>query len=412
MFVDFNDVIHNDGSFVQNQQGHGEVGGTLGGVRFDTGFLKPYINKQGQRAVTINTGRMIYNNAKGVYFPERRMVTVDQLLRKGIYNPVWNATTLRKESWIELDRQVLLAYRERIRAWSDLTKMNPYGGFDGMSKMTLEYEAMSDPHEALVDMDGLSDGRTDAPLFKLRSLPLPITHSDFFYSERRLAVSRNSGQPLDATSAEAAGRRCGEAVERTLIGINAGVEHGTQSSGITAHDGLSKVYGYTTLPTRITKTNLTVPLGTNPEATINDILAMRKTMYDNKFYGPYMIYHGTDWDQFMDNDYARLGGNNASRTLRQRIKMIGEEETEGSGGGQILGVRRLDFLVASSNPYTLLMVQMNSETAQAVNGMDITTVAWPSVGGLRQNYKVMCIQVPRLRYDYNGVAAILHATTS
>ena len=108
-------------------------------------------------------------------------------------------------------------------------------------------------------MDVLTAGRTDVPLFKLRSLPLPITHSDFFYSKRRLDISRGSGTALDLTSAEAAARRVSEMVERTLIGTETGVTYGTQSSGYAAHDGNSTVFGYTNFTPRLTKTNMTVP---------------------------------------------------------------------------------------------------------------------------------------------------------
>lgn len=378
---------------------HGPVANVVQGVRFDPGFLRPYIDNRGERCVTINTGREVYDNKLKRHVPVFEKVRINDLMNRGVYSPVFNATSLRKEEWIELDNAVVKAARQRLRAWSDLASRNSFGGFNGMAKLTLEYEAMSDPGEAVVDMDGLSDGRRDSPLFTLRSLPLPITHSDFWFSSRRIAVSSNTSTPLDTTMAEAAGRRVAEMIEQTLIGTVTGVTYGTQSAGVGTHTGTSTVYGYTNWPYRITKTNLTIPTGSNPEATVADILAMRNTMYANKFYGPFMIYHSTDWDLYLDNDYARLGGNNASLTLRDRIRMI-----EG-----IEDVRRLDFLTST---YTLIMVQMTSDVVRAINGMDITTVQWETQGGMRQNFKVMCIQVPQLRYDYNGIGAVLHATTA
>ena len=71
--------------------------------------------------------------------------------------------------------------------------------------------------------------------------------------------------------------------------------------------------------------------------TLADFLACRKQLQDNLFYGPYMVYHSTDWDQWLDNDYARLGGNNASMTLRDRLKAIDGIED----------VKRLDFLTST-----------------------------------------------------------------
>jgi len=58
------------------------------------------------------------------------------------------------------------------------------------------------------------------------------------------------------------------------------------------------------------------------------------------------------------------------------------------------------------------MVQMTSDVARAINGMPITTVQWESAGGMRLNFKVMAIQVPQIRSDYDGNSGICHATTS
>jgi hypothetical protein len=246
-----------------------------------------------------------------------------------------------------------------------------------------------------VDMNGITPGRTDTPLYNLRSIPLPITHSDFWFDARRLAISRN-GTPLDTTMAEMAARRVAEKIERITIGLDTGETYGTQTTGYGTHTGTSTVYGYTNFPQRL---NMTVPTGSNPEVTIADILAMRNSLYTARHYGPYMIYHSTDWDAFLDNDYARLGGNNANMTLRDRIRAI----------DGIIDVRRLDFLTST---YTMIMVQMTPDVARAINGMDLTTVQWEEKGGMQLQFKVMCIQVPQLRYDYNGNSGIMHGTTA
>jgi hypothetical protein len=312
---------------------------------------------------------------------------------------------LRKEEWIRLDEVVLRAARSRLRAWSDLASANTYGGFNGMSTMILEHETMSDPGEAVVDMDGLTDGRQDSPKYQLEGLPLAITHSDFWFSQRRLAVSRNRGTPLDTTMAEAAGRRVAEMIEKTLIGVETGITYGG-TSGTPTYGRTSSVYGYINFPDRLTKMNLTTPTGSNPNATVADVLAMRDQLYNANFYGPYMLYHSTDWDQYLDNDYAFSTGTGVStpnKTLRNRLR-----EIEG-----IQDVRRLDFLTAAnSHAFTMIMVQMTQDVCRAVDGLGITTVQWESQGGMRVNFKVMTIQVPQLRADYNGNTGILHARTA
>lgn len=386
MFVDY----------VLNGQGFGEVAERLAGTHFDPGLLRPFIDRKGRKVVMVNTGQMSYNKESGRHEPMYQKRLVSELIANGMWSPVFNATALRKQEWVLLDSVVLKAARARLRAWADLAGSNSFGGFNGMSRTVLEHETMSDPGEAVVDMDGLTEGRSDRPRYDLKGLPLPITHSDFWFSSRQLAVSRNTGTPLDATMAEAAGRRVAEMVEKTTIGSITGTGLSKVGSLLSENP---QVYGYTNFPSRITKTDLTVPDGTNADDTVADVLEMRNALYNNNRFGPFMLYHSNDWDQFMDGDYILTGGNVATQTLRERLKAI-----EG-----IQDVRRLDFL---TDTFTLLMVQMTADVARAVIGMDMTTVQWESSGGMRLNFKVMCIHVPQLRADFNGSTGILHATTA
>lgn len=393
--------------FIINGRPHGEMAERFSEVHYEPGILRPYIAKDGQRVVSVNTGEtkprrdaqgQLVRNKQGIVVrdPVKEVVRLKDLWNRGIQDPVHNATSLRKDDWIRLDQAVLRAARARLRAWADLSSASSYGGFNGMATMILEQEAMSDPGEALVDMEGLSDGRHDAPRFIREGLPLPITYSSFWYSKRRLAVSGNRHQPLNLASAEAAGRRVAEMVEKTLIGVVSGMVYGDS----TEYGRTSQVYGYLNFPDRHVYNTLTTPTGSNPEATIADVLRMREVLYDDNQFGPFILYHSTDWDQYLDNDYARLGGSNANMTLRERILKI----------GGISDVRRLDYLTASnSHAFTMLLVSMTSETAEAVNGMDLTTVQWESQGGAKLHFRVMCIQVPRLKSDYNGQCGILHA---
>ena len=400
--------------FIENGRATGAVathimGGNVPGG-YDKGYDRPYINRKGQRAVTINTGKMVLNE-KGTYVPEKREVLISNLLEQGIYNPVFNATSLRKEEWISLDQVVLREARLRLRAWADLSAASSYGGFNGMAKSMLEHETMSDPGEALVDMDGLTQGHTDSPTFQLQGIPLPITHSDFWYSSRRLAESRNTGTPLDTTMGEAAGRRVAEMIEQTLIGTTTGMTYGgtmTQYGGYGSGrngDRTSTVYGYTNYPDRHTFANTTAPTSTNwsPEWTLKDVLAMRDLLRNGRFYGPYMLYHSTDWDQYLDSDYYAIRTSGAlapTQTLRERLMKIGD----------VQDVRRLDFLGSATNPFNLLLVQMTPDVCRAINGLDLTTVQWESVGGMRLNFKVLAIQVPQIRSTQAGRCGIAHAT--
>jgi hypothetical protein len=273
--------------------------------------------------------------------------------------------------------------------------------------MVLEYQTMSDPGEAIVDFDGMTEGRNDAPLFKLEGLPLPITHSDFWFPERMLAVSRKNGTPLNTRMAEAAGRRVAEMVEKTLLGTVTGPRIATTAgAGGPAYGRNAQVYGYTNHPNRVTKTDVTDPTGTwSPDVLLGEILAAIELLRAKKCFGPYMIYNSTDWDTYLDGDYYKTTTSGAvapTKTLRQRLREIDE----------VQDVRRLDYLDSTNHAFTFVIVQMTSDVVQAVNGMDINVVQWPSMGGMRTNFKVMAIQVPLITPDYDNNCGICHCTTS
>jgi len=399
--------------FILNGSGHGPVAEKLQTLDFRTDVQRPYFETDetssdyGHACCTVNTGRFKYvtNEKTGekTKKPIYERVRNSDLQANGIHSPVFNATSLRKEEWIELDQVILRAARYRLRAWADLAAANSFGGFNGMAKMILEHETMSDPGAAVVDMDGISPAFADSPQFQLQGLPLPITHADFWFPSRRLAISRNTGTPLDTVMGEAAGRRIAETIEQTLIGSVTGLTLGSPSGWTPAYGRNDTVYGYTNFTPRQTYN------GTNPtdggwvaSKTINDVLTMIDQMTAQKFYGPFMLYHSGNWDHFMDNDYILTGGNVATQTLRNRLRSI----------EVIQDVRRLDFINnnSTSNPYTMIMVQMTPDVARAVNGMDITTVQWETMGGMKLNFKVLCIQVPQLRADFYGNCGLMTAT--
>ena len=375
------------------------------GAQWDAGLRRPYLAKNGQAYVDVTTGFEEQKDANGVAVRNNvgdaiygRVVEPQKVadrMRHGM--PVMhvdNATTLTKDQWIRIDTVVMKAARRRQRAWSDLRAANTFGGFDGMTTPILEYEAVNDPGEAVVDMEGLAEGRNFAPKFERRGLPLPITHSDFHLSERFLAVSRSKGQAQDLPRAEMAAERVAEVIEQTLIGTTTGITYGADN-----YLDASTVYGYTNFPPRTTKTDLTAPSATNGTTILSDVLAMLEDSYANNFYGPFVLYTSTNYDAVLDNDLKA----NSDKSVRQRLREI----------DNITDIRRLDYLTGD----VLIMVQMTADVAEAVNGAEITTVQWDTKGGMQRNFKVMGIQVPRLRAVYesgtdNQVAGIVHATTS
>ena len=190
-------------------------------------------------------------------------------------------------------------------------------------------------------------------------------------------------------------------MEDQLIGNTTGVTYATQTAGPGTHTGTSTVYGYTNFPQRLTKTNFTAPTagGWVPDTTHNEVLAALDQLYAQFFYGPWIVYHSIDWTQYMNRVYSVSGGNNPGETLRTMLLK----------NPDIQDVRRLDRLTST---FTLIFVQMTSEVAELVNGLDFTTIQWQERGGLDLRFKIIAIKVPRLRSDYNSRTGILHGTTS
>lgn len=402
--------------YVLNGSPRGEVANALAGMHFDPGLMRPFLDKKDRACVTVNTGKTetrrstdgtLIDNGRGTgpkRFPIFETQLISNRLARGLACPTVNATLLRKDQWIMLDEVILEASRDRLKAWADLRAANTYGGFDGMANPILEWERVTDVGEAVADMDGMTEGRAFSPKFDLQGMPLPIFHSDFFLSSRFLATSRNKGTPADTIRSEMAGRRIGELIEKTCIGVVDGVVYGTATDYASA---TSQVYGYINHPDVITYTSVTAPTGGagNGEAILTNWLAMRELLYAQNFYGPFMVYHSTDWDQYLDNLFSTTEP--SAGTLRQRLL-----EIDG-----IQDIRRLDYLPSATYPTRLIWVEMKPENVRAVNGMEITTVQWESMGGMRLNFKVMCIQVPQVRSRYIGMgsttkAGILYGTPS
>jgi uncharacterized linocin/CFP29 family protein len=350
---------------IMNGAASGSVANVLMAHNFDPRALRPWIGNDGRSYIAQNSGKLDKDG-------------------KPVHNAlVTNApATLRKDDWIQLDTAVIKAAKPRLNAVADLRRSGlEYTIPNGMGKTSLEHEAQSDIGPASISMDGIREGDSDRPLFDLRNLPLPIIHKDFQFSARQVAASRNGGSPLDVTSAELAGRRVAEEVEKLTLGESDSYSFGG-----------GNVYGFKNFPSRLTKT-LTAPTTSNQATTVQEVLEMRQDCTDNNYYGPWKLYFSPAWGAYMDADYSANKGDN---TLRERLAKI----------DGITEVKQADYLTGT----TLLLVQQTSDVVRIVNGMDITTVQWESHGGMQLNFKVMAILVPQLRDDYGNQTGIVHGS--
>lgn len=342
--------------FIMNGQATGNVASTLLASGMDANALRPYIGEDGKSYVTMNVGG------------EPKAITTNA------------PATLRKDAWQQLDTAVVKVAKNRLRMVADLRSAGLTFNTNGLGTTVLQTETQSDISEATISMDGVRRSDRDRPVYDITNLPLPIIHKDFGFTARQIAASQQSGSPLDTSTAELATRRVAETAEALLQG------------SLPYQYGGGNIYGYTNFPDRITKV-MTVPDGSNQATTVQEVLDMKNLSQLAFHYGPWMLYTSPLWDPFLDDDYSSAKGDN---TLRDRLRKV-----EG-----VQDVRTADTL----SGYQMILVQMTSDVAREVIGMDFTTVQWPSEGGLMLNFKVMAIMVPQLRADQNGNTGIVHGT--
>jgi len=328
---------------------------------FDTGALRPFVY-DGRAHVTIT-------NAEG----------------KDETFPVQNtAATLRLDEWKEIDRALIRVARPRLKLVGDLRGAGlVHTVASGMGKTVFESENLGDVGEASIGMDAITKSENDRPNYDLVGLPLPIVFKDFHFSARQIATSRNVGDSIDISTAESAGRKVAEYLEKMAIGTATDYKYaGYSVQGLVSYDN------------RITRT-ITSPAasGWTPVTTYNEVNSMIQDSIDAYYYGPWMLYCSTAWSQYLNRDYS---SNYPNKTLGMRIK-----EAEG-----VTDMRILDYL----EDYDMVLVQMTSDVVRLINGMDMTTVQWDTQGGLQQNFKVMSIMVPQTRADQNDNTGIVHGS--
>lgn len=234
-------------------------------------------------------------------------------------------------------------------------------------------------------MDGITRSKNDRPVYSTTYLPIPIIHVDYEINSRVLAASRNLGNPLDTTAAERAARRVAEKLENMLF------------TDVTYTFGGGTIYSYLNFPSRNTvNIDSWLPSGGSISKTteiLRDVLAMKQASINDYFFGPWVLYIPTAYETVLDQDYDVT---TPGTTVRERILKI----------AGILDVKVVDTLPSGN----VLLVQMTSDVVRLVRGMGLTNIQWGEEGNMVTKYKVMTIQVPQIRADYNGKCGIVHGT--
>lgn len=290
--------------------------------------------------------------------------------------------TLAKEEWIQFDEAIIEEAMIRLQGVGDLISAGlTFNLQNALGTTIVQWETVEDMQDAIQSMDGATRGLLDRMEFNLNNLPVYITHKDFRLSIRHLEASRRLGESIDTTQARNATRRVAERIEKSLF----------QGSGVTV-DG-NTVRGYTNHPNRNTRAfgagvwSLTATTGAN---IITDVLNMITDLEADRFFGPYWLYVPAGFSVKLEDDHKA----NSDRTIRERLLAI-------SG---LNAVRVADQLTANQ----VVLVNASREVIDLVQGFDPRMIEWETDGGMVLNFKVMAIQVPRLKADAQGRMGVAH----
>jgi uncharacterized linocin/CFP29 family protein len=348
----------------------GDIVDRLIAANMDVNVLRPYVDYDGKTYVSRLTGN---RDKDGNPVLSRQLVS--------------NApTTLPRDTWIDIDRAVMRAAKPRLKAIAAFRGAGlTYNLPNAFGKMVLESPTVGDITAATVSMDPIRESEKDRPEFDYQHTPLPIVHKDFSYTARELAVAKQGGQPLDTLTAEMAGERVAEELERMLLGTGSAYKYGGYY-----------VYGLLNYPNRLTY-SLTDPtdVAWTPKVFHTEIMEMKELSKSNYYYGPWALYVGSGWDLYLDGDYNDNYGGVSLRTRVSQIEGVDAPVT-------------LDYLPSLA----VVMVQKTTAVARLVMGMEITTVQWETHGGLRKLFKVMGMMVPQMRADANNNTGIVHGSVA
>jgi uncharacterized linocin/CFP29 family protein len=346
----------------------GDVFERLLACNMDVGALRPYRRRRdGKTVVSLRTNQI--DRKTGLFKRKERVLSnVD--------------TTLTRDVWEMFDSEVIDISRPILSAWNDLRASAQLVIPDGMGTIMLTQQRRGDITPATRSMDGLRKGLADQPEYDDISMPLPITHKDFHFSARDIAVSARGGSPLDKTNLEMAAYWVADAVEEATIGSVEPFEYGG-----------SAVYGYQSFPQAATF-ELTSPedVGWIPDTLRNEVLEMMKLLFDKKARGPYSLMYGPAWMVPMGKKYDEDDSRSLENVLKSDIPKL-ESVT----------------LHEKLTGYKMILRERQGKTSRAVVSMDIQVVQWETEGGMKKNFKVLCILNPQQRADMDGNCGLLIA---
>lgn len=291
---------------------------------------------------------------------------------------------LRKLEWESFDEVLVEIARDRLVVAGDLMSRGlTHNVPNAMGKMILSWEDSSIMEPAIRSMEGITPARSDRIEFDSNSIPLYITHHDFWISLRTLTASRTLGEALDTAQVTEATIQVTESIEDAVL----------NGAGLTV--GGFQAFGYTTHPNRNTGTYEATggawDSGTKTGAQIlADVLSMISALHVDNMFGPYVLYiPALYWAPLMEDFKAE-----SDKTIMSRLLEIPTLET----------IRVGDKIPVNAS----IMVQLTRNVVDMVVGEQVQNVQWDSHGGFLTNFKVLSIMVPRIKRTQSLQSGIVH----
>ena len=375
--------VHMPGTVPSNEMMTG-----LLNARKNPGRFRPFIGNNGMRCISVqdgwkvdkNTGMPEYDPKTGNRVPNYRTVQAPPL--------VANDTIFTRDQWIHFDNVILRVNQENLGFTDDLKA----DGLEvvipnGFGKTVVKSQRVGHFGSSTISMSGISKGHNDRPEFDDIGVPLPIIHCDMFFDSRDQAISEGSGFELDATALEEGQRKNLELLEDVCIG----------NTAVPITVGGFSIYGVLNAPNTNGYVLTSVPgdVGWTPATLIGQLASMMKILYDDNHPGPYTVYFGKAWLEYMNADYSAT---NATLNLQQKILAM-------------IGIKRVRILNRLSG-WSIIMMDAKTNTIRLLNGMNWTTMQWTTDGGMMLWLKIMGIKVPEIRQDKAGQSGICIAETA
>jgi uncharacterized linocin/CFP29 family protein len=297
-----------------------------------------------------------------------------EALRTQVYLP--------RDAWTHFDNAIIDIVRHRLVGVGDLISRGlTYNVPNAMGVTRIEWQRTDDMGPAELNMAGVTEGRNDRLGMDMVGMPLPIVHKDFWLNIRQLEASRNANMPLDTTQAQICARKVSERIESMLF------------LGDTSLGTNNAIYGYATAPNRVTGSTTASWATASGAQIVADVIAMIAAANAKEMWGPFVFYVSYASMSNMGNDYKT----ESDKTILERVK-------------EIEGVADVKVSYYVPNSDTVFAVQMTSDVVDIIDGIQPTMVQWDSLGGMRQNFKVLAIMVPRVKSTITGQSGIIHYT--